>query len=140
MALDLSNTGKSWQGRKRHYVAYHEVDCSEITVPSDGTVKVFTIPDEFEVVKVRTKVVTAEGSALDIDVGDSNTVNDFGDALDGNDNTVDSFDTAGGNSAAPYTSADYIKLTFKENMTDNATQPSTCKVQVWAEMVDWGTQ
>jgi hypothetical protein len=137
MALDLNHTARV--DSQRVYTPQVEVDCSEITVPSDGKVKAMTIPAGFLVKEVRTQVLTAEGSALDIDVGDSSTVNQFGDALDGNDDSVDNLDTSGG-SDTPYTSEDYIQVMFKDNGADTANQPSTVKVRVTARFVDLGAQ
>ena len=140
MTLDLDHNAKTWQGRERHYVAYQEVDCSDITVPSDGKVKVMTIPANSYVARVRTKVTTAEGSAADLDVGDSSTVNEFGDALDINSTSTDNFDTNGGNSGAIYTSADYIQFFFKDNGADTVYQASTCVIGLWVELIDFSAQ
>lgn len=136
MALDLQHTARV--DSKRVYTPQVEVNCSKITVPSDGKVKAMTIPAGFNVQEVYTEVLTAEGSALDIDVGDSGTVNQFGDALDGNASTTN-LDTSGG-SSTPYTSDDYLQLMFKADGTDNATQPSTVKVRVTCVMFDLGAQ
>lgn len=137
MALDLNHTARA--DSRRVYTPQVVVDCSSITVPSDGKVKAMTIPAGFEAKEVRTEVVTAEGSALDIDVGDSSTVDQFGDALDGNDDTVDNLDTAGG-SDNPYTSEDYILISFKDNSADTANQASTVKVRITAVFYDLGAQ
>lgn len=139
MALDLSHDARSWFATGRHYVAYQEVDCSSITVPSDGKVKAITVPSGFIVDRVRYKVETAEGSAADLDIGDSSNVDQFADAADINDATVDTVDTTGG-SDSPYTSEDYVQLFFKDNGADTAYQASTAVIQVWVEMVDFNTQ
>lgn len=138
MALDLDKTARA--DSQRVYTPQVVVDCSEITVPSDGKVKVMTIPAGFYVDTVRTVVETAEGSSLDIDVGDDSNVDEFGDALDGNDDTVDNFDTSGGNSGAPYTSDDYLQVMFKADDTNNATQPSTVKLRITAICYDLGAR
>lgn len=128
MVLDLSNTARAQDTAV--FKAQQVVDCSKVTVPSDGKVKVMSVPPGWNVDTVYTEVITQEGSALDIDVGDSSTVNQFGDALDGNAATTN-LDTSGG-SSTPYTSEDKIELFFKADGTDNATQPTTVAVRVTA--------
>lgn len=139
MALDMNKDARSWFGEGRHFVAYQEIDCSDITVPSDGKVKAITIPSGFIVDRVRYKVETAEGSAADLDIGDSSDDDQFADAVDINDDTVDVFDTTGGTDS-PYTSEDYIQLFFKDNAADTPYQADTCVIQLWVEMVDFNTQ
>jgi len=138
MALDMNKTARA--DSQRIFTPQVTIDCSEITVPSDGKVQVMDIPAGFYVDMVRTEVLTEEGSALDIDVGDSSDVDEFGDALDGNDDSVDNLDTNGGNNGAIYTSDDYIQVMFKDDDADTANQPSTCKVRVTALCYDLGAQ
>jgi len=137
MALDLTegSGGKPSEnfGRKA-YVISRVVDCSEVTVPVDGTVNVIDVPENCYLSMVRTNVLTAEGSALDIDVGDGSDADGFGDALDGNDTDVDSMDT---DSAGMYASGGTISVVFKDNGTDDANQPDTCKILVQALVYDF---
>jgi len=135
--LDLNNNARA--DSKRVYTPQVVVDCSEISVPSDGKVKVMDIPAGFEAKEVRTEVLTAEGSALDVDVGDADTVNTFGDGLDGNSTATDNLDTSGG-SSNPYASDNSLQVMFKDDGTDTANQASTVKLRITAVFYDLGVQ
>ena len=137
MALDLTRGGggkPSDEFGRKAYVISRVLDCSKVSVPVDGKVDMIDIPENAYLEVVRTKVLTAQGAALDIDVGDGSTVNEFGDALDGNDADVDSVDTA---SAGMYADGGTITVAFKDDGTDDANQPDTCKIMVQALVFDF---
>ena len=125
LAVDNTLSGRS-------YIVSQEIDCAEIAVPSDGIVKAINVPADHLKAWVRTKVITEQGAALDIDVGDSGDTDAYGDALDGNDDTVDNVVASTRVSA----SADYIRVMFKADGTDNAAQPDKCKIRVTACLID----
>lgn len=134
MALDLTVGGTQRVdealGRKA-FVISNEVDCAKDAVPADGIVQLINIPADYMVIGVRTQVLTPEGAALDIDVGDGSTVNKYGDALDGNAATDNLYSTVGMNA-----SASVLQVMFKADGTDNAAQPSNVKVRVTAALIE----
>ncbi len=137
MTLSLNNTARV--DTNRVYVAQQVIDCSEISVPSDGQVDVMDIPAGFDAQLVRTEVLTAEGSTLKVDVGDTGTIDTFGSDLDANSTSTDNVDTSGG-SSSPYTSDDNLRIKFLGSTDGSATQPSTAKLRITAVFFDIGPQ